>query len=60
MKYFTDSYTALGENGVTERNLYMNKHKSDKFSQVLDKGHNKAGLHPQAPKVGGNQQNQYR
>lgn len=38
----------------------MGKHKADKKSQTFGKQHNKAGQIPQAPKVGSNEQNQYR
>lgn len=38
----------------------MNKHISDKLSQIRLDTHNKAGQAPQAPKVGSTQRNQYR
>lgn len=38
----------------------MGKHSEDHKSQTFDKQHNKAGQAPQVPKVGSNQQNQYR
>jgi hypothetical protein len=38
----------------------MSKRKSIKHSQIPQKQQNKAGLAPQAPKVGSNEHNQYR
>ena len=38
----------------------MGKHKTDKMSKAMPAKHNKAGLAPQAPKVGSTQKNTYR
>lgn len=38
----------------------MGKHKTDQKSQIFAKQHNKAGLAPQAPKVGSTQKNMYK
>ena len=38
----------------------MGKHKTDKVSQIMISGNNKAGGAPQAPNVGSEQRNQYR
>jgi len=38
----------------------MGKHKTDRKSPHANQLHNRVGQTPQAPKAGGNQQNQYR
>ena len=38
----------------------MNKHKSDRISQIPAKAHNQAGSQPHNPKAGQNSRNQYR